>query len=266
MTIKKIIILLTCLTISMVFVNCCIPMGDTEPVVIATTSTTPPTCPSGWTTQAFSDVSYCYLPVTVPAGITWADAEAACVALGVHLASIHSAAENTYVYGQFFLLQCYRCLYRLNQCLIVHNYRLARERRPKSSYSRKNIFKLMQKFKSFVLGLTVNTNSIPPTGTTVPETWIGLKAISTSGTLITYAWTDGTIVDYPTAGTNPAFTQSAGPLPWAPAGEPDGSAGEGCTSLITATISYSPGYSSQNWDDLACSLLLTNYVCKKLLV
>lgn len=76
-------------------------MGDTEPVVIAitTTTTTPLTCPSGWETQAFSNVSYCYLAVTLPAipGIGWQAAEDACLVQLAHLTSIHSDAENDYV-------------------------------------------------------------------------------------------------------------------------------------------------------------------------
>jgi hypothetical protein len=59
-----------------------------------TTTVTPGnSCPSGW--QEF--VGHCYLIVTIFK--TWTDAEKDCVSKGSHLASIHSAVENTFIFN-----------------------------------------------------------------------------------------------------------------------------------------------------------------------
>jgi hypothetical protein len=58
-----------------------------------TTTVTPGSCPSGW--QEFR--GHCYLLGAKVA--TWADAEKDCINKGGHLASIHSADENSFIHS-----------------------------------------------------------------------------------------------------------------------------------------------------------------------
>ena len=50
-------------------------------------------CPSGW--KEFG--GHCYLLVSIV--MDWADAEKNCKSKGGHLASVHSAAENTFIHN-----------------------------------------------------------------------------------------------------------------------------------------------------------------------
>ena len=64
----------------------------TTTVTKTTTATPGNSCSSGW--QEF--VGHCYL--YVPNSATWTDAENDCISKGSHLASIHTAEENTFIY------------------------------------------------------------------------------------------------------------------------------------------------------------------------
>jgi cell wall-associated NlpC family hydrolase len=59
---------------------------------VTTTVTPGNSCPSGW--QEFR--GHCYL--VIKNYVTWADAEKDCINKGGHLASIHSAAENSFIH------------------------------------------------------------------------------------------------------------------------------------------------------------------------
>lgn len=50
-------------------------------------------CQSGWTEFE----NYCYLPYMFEDRNDWNEAEANCVKLGGHLASVHSDAENSFI-------------------------------------------------------------------------------------------------------------------------------------------------------------------------
>lgn len=88
-------------------------------------------------------------------------------------------------------------------------------------------------------------------------------------------WSNLTTVDYPEAGTNPAFMVGAGPLPWAhyrlqPLGGEPSDGPKRCIQLIANTSRKTNGLpdatNAQNWNDLICSATMVNYVCKKPLV
>jgi hypothetical protein len=67
-----------------------------ETTTTVTTTVTPGnSCPSGW--QEFR--GHCYLLVAKVA--TWADAEKDCINKGGHLASIHSADENSFIHSLY---------------------------------------------------------------------------------------------------------------------------------------------------------------------
>ena len=68
----------------------------TTSTAVTTTTVTPGnSCPSGW--QEFR--GHCYL--VIKNYLTWADAEKDCVNKGGHLASIHSAAESSFIHSLY---------------------------------------------------------------------------------------------------------------------------------------------------------------------
>jgi hypothetical protein len=72
-----------------------VTITTTEVTTTTVTTTVTPgnSCPSGW--QEFR--GHCYLLVAKVA--TWADAEKDCINKGGHLASIHSADENSFIHS-----------------------------------------------------------------------------------------------------------------------------------------------------------------------
>jgi len=73
------------------------PATTTTPTKGTTRSGGSGTCPSGW--QYFSGTNRCFTALTTPGNYTGVNAS--CVAMGGQLASIHSDAENTFIYQNF---------------------------------------------------------------------------------------------------------------------------------------------------------------------
>ncbi|CAI2352964.1 unnamed protein product [Caenorhabditis sp. 36 PRJEB53466] len=75
----------------------CPPITTPAPTTCPTPTPCPvktcvPSCDMGWT--YFAPTDYCY---RVYHNAKWDDAEAACIILGAHLASVHTETENTFV-------------------------------------------------------------------------------------------------------------------------------------------------------------------------
>ena len=80
----------------LILYNLCHPVCIERPCLCLSATN----CPSDWVLQdgvCYSIVSF----ASQGARITWEEAEAACVAEGGHLASIHSVEQQTYLYSEF---------------------------------------------------------------------------------------------------------------------------------------------------------------------
>uniref|UniRef100_A0AC34QG13 C-type lectin domain-containing protein n=1 Tax=Panagrolaimus sp. JU765 TaxID=591449 RepID=A0AC34QG13_9BILA len=107
----------------------------------------------------------------------------------------------------------------------------------------------------------VSTNAGPAATYMNRQAYIGLELAATAGTVYTYAWNDGTPVDFPTG--NP-WTMNMGPLPWDPTfGNPDGIP---CVFIYNNNNGIPGTAALGEWNDVTCSTPLYSYICKKPLI
>uniref|UniRef100_A0AC34PWE7 C-type lectin domain-containing protein n=1 Tax=Panagrolaimus sp. JU765 TaxID=591449 RepID=A0AC34PWE7_9BILA len=92
------------------------------------------------------------------------------------------------------------------------------------------------------------------------QTWIGLIRTSpaTTSSPITFAWTDGTLMDYP---TGPSYILNGGnAFPWDSI-QPDNNGGNEFCGTIYTNIDSQP-VTAGTWNDFTCTMRQPSFVCK----